>query len=126
MRRAPKGWTSTNFLKRSKRTNEGTPAPCFIHPDAPGLVVNEDGEGYWVVSHARSGCFVNPTFDRPDLACSFALAIAVQGDWRRSARELIADQALRGGVVLVRERPEFASGIVTEACRDLPVDVLDA
>lgn len=126
MRRAPKGWTASSFGKRKKSTNAVEDSPCFIHPDAPGLCVNEDGIE-WVVSHRRSGSFINPSFPSVDLACSFALAISAQGDFRRSAREILADEALRGGVVVVRERPEFVNvGTTVDGWKVIPEDVLDA
>lgn len=125
MRRPPKGWTRSTFGKRSKRDNDVTSVACFTHPDAPGLVVNENGFD-WVVSHERSGSYINPSFRSADVACQFALAISAQGDFRRTARELLADEALKGGVVLVRQRPEFAEGQTTEGWKEIPVDVLDA
>lgn len=125
MRRPPKGWRRSTFGKRSERYDGVTSVPCFTHPNAPGLVVNETGFR-WVVSHARSGSFINPTFPIADDACLFALAIAVLGDFERSARDILADEALRGGVVLIRQRPEFRNAETEAGWKEIPVDVLDA
>lgn len=108
MKRPPKGWARGSFdcpsVDGSSRRID-----CYTHPDAPGLVVNEN-RGVWVVSHERSGMFINPGFSELAIACHFALAISVQGDFRRTAREILSDEALKGGVVLVRQRPDYASG----------------
>lgn len=107
----PAGWDRGTFLVRTVEEPAGVSRDCYVCPQAPGLCVNRRDD-LWVVSHIRSGTFVQPAFTRVGDACSFAIAIAPAGDWTRSGRELLDDAALRGRVVIERDRTRFkATGI---------------
>lgn len=125
MRRPPKGWTTSRITVRSKHEAEGRLVDCFVHTGAPGLAVNEN-VGLWVVSHTRSGMFINPGFWEADVACRFALALAANGDYTRSARDLLADEPMRGRVVQIRNRPEFSECSTFDTNPNPSDDALDA
>ncbi len=126
MRRPPKGWALSSFNKRSSNNPQGKAAACFDHQAAPGLVVNPHDSDDWVVSHARSGLFINPSFPTAELACSFALSLADAGDFTRSARELLADLPLIEDVKLIRQRPEFLDGSALAIGLQYADDIVDA
>lgn len=111
MSKIPKGWTPTNIIIRTQNAPHGEGREAFNRPDVAGLVVNRR-EDLWVVSHVRSGYFIQPGFVVATDACDFALALAPLADWGRTGRELQNDHALRGAVVHLRERMNFGKSIV--------------
>lgn len=104
----PAGWESSAFLVRTVEDPDGKTRDCYICPQAPGLCVNRRDD-LWVVSHVRSGTFIQPAFTRVASACSFAIAVAPLGDWTRKGRDLLNDHALRGRVIGEREKTVFKS-----------------
>lgn len=115
----PAGWSSSTFLVRTVEDPDGKERDCYVCPQAPGLCVNRRDD-LWVVSHVRSGTFIQPAFVRIADACSFAVAIAPITDWGRKGRDLITDPAVRGRVVLERERSSFrATGIFLDKVQTL-------
>lgn len=104
----PAGWTSSTFLVRTVEDPEGKARDCYVCPQAAGLCVNRRDD-LWVVSHVRSGTFIQPAFVRIADAASFAIAIAPLADWTRKGRDLLNDADVRGAVIRERERTVFKS-----------------
>ncbi len=82
---------------------------CWRHLSAPGLCVNrrrtnEGEEAGWVVSHERSGKFIDPEHGSRKAAQAFALDLAPLGDWRRGGEALLEDVQLRAAVIQLRGR----------------------
>lgn len=111
MSKIPKGWTPTGIMVRTTNSPNGESRDAYTHPDVVGLVVNKRDDLY-VVSHVRSGYFIQPGFVLPKEACDFAIALAKLTDWKRSGRELQDDAAIRGAVVQLRERLNFGKTII--------------
>lgn len=107
----PPGWGEGAILVRTVESPDGTSREAFVHPDMPGLAVNRR-EDLWVVTHIRSGHFIQPGFARSTDAADFARDLFPLTDWSRKGRDLLDDKTLRGAVVQIRDRMNFGRLVV--------------
>jgi hypothetical protein len=125
MKGVPPGWAPATIVVRTIEEPDGRDREAFINAGAPGLAINLRDD-LWVVSHVRSGVFIQPGFVKAKEAAAFALDLAPLTDWSRKARDLRDDEALRGAVVSMRDRLNFGRTIVSIDAAQASDAALDA